>query len=105
MKNRDFKAENLFEPKKDIDMDMAKQSNEFIEIYLIEKMDVNNYSVEEILNILNLEGENFRVVFKKGKTHYYEDKSIVCKCKKLHLKKAKKPDSLSAEERKKKSLK
>ena len=69
-----------------------------------------NYSVEEILNTLNLEGENFGVVFKKGKTHYYEDKSIkyksiVCKCKKLHLKKAKKPDSLSAEERKKKSLK
>ena len=38
-------------------MNMAKQQNEFIEICLIEKVDIDNYSVEEILNTLNLEGE------------------------------------------------
>ena len=56
-----------------------------------------------------LEVENFGVIFKKGKTHYYEDKSIkykskVCKCKKLHLKKVNKPDSLPADAKEKKEI-
>ena len=41
-------AENFFESKKDVDMDRIKQSNVFLEICIIEEMDINNYRVKKI---------------------------------------------------------